>query len=319
MSSVSLRNLLGKQRAANPLDVISGSVLRFEVRLVSISGCGTSLFSSVFFFVFAKTTGILGETPNHPTTNWNGGFSRILRLVAAGTECQAHLLFLLLQTEQVPGQAEVLTVKLSRRSDVLQPPPQTPTVPRVGPSGTKPAGPASDPWWSTAADARPRGPRPLERVRSSEEWSLTCTFKEFLLLLLQPSAPVRTHTDTRRVTGRESQAASRFLFFLATCERLKRARAKLPFFYVISSFSSAMPLVDDFVNGGLLVARTGDDVFVVHGYVATQHRRRLFRLETKRRKEGSREEVSTRTRHMGDKLTDPRNSSPISITVNKAK
>ena len=45
------------------------------------------------------------------------------------------------------------------------------------------------------------------------------------------------------------------------------------------SVSRSDQLVDDFVDGGFLVARARHDVFVIRGNVAAQHRRRLFRLE----------------------------------------
>jgi len=40
-------------------------------------------------------------------------------------------------------------------------------------------------------------------------------------------------------------------------------------------------LVDNFVHGGLLVPRAGDDVLVVHGDIAAQHRGRLLGLGRK--------------------------------------
>lgn len=42
-------------------------------------------------------------------------------------------------------------------------------------------------------------------------------------------------------------------------------------------------LIDDLVYGCLLVPRSGDNVLVIHGYIAAEHRGRLFRLETKRK------------------------------------
>lgn len=43
-------------------------------------------------------------------------------------------------------------------------------------------------------------------------------------------------------------------------------------------------LIDDLVYGCLLVPRSGDDVLVIHGYIAAEHRGRLFRLETDRKR-----------------------------------
>lgn len=79
----------------------------------------------------------------------------------------------------------------------------------------------------------------------------------------------------------QGRSVCTFLFFLATRDSLQERtglgrKERCPFF--VSTF-----LIDDLVYGCLLVPWSGDNVLVIHGYIAAQHRGRLFRLETKKR------------------------------------
>lgn len=79
----------------------------------------------------------------------------------------------------------------------------------------------------------------------------------------------------------EDRSFCSFLFFLATRDSLQERtglgrKEKRPFF--VSAF-----LIDDLVYGCLLVPWSSDNVLVIHGYIAAQHRGRLFRLQPKKK------------------------------------
>lgn len=142
------------------------------------------------------------------------------------------------------------------------------------------------------------------RFTSADDWSLRlipvlsvvtssrdAKSKEFLSVHRHPAAPVnpvwygvtflRLLAEDRKTMAWRRSLSLRFCYFFGyVWQSPGRHRPREKGEMSSSSFSAF--LIDDLVYGGLLVPRSGDNVLVIHGYIAAQHRGRLFRLETER-------------------------------------
>lgn len=116
-------------------------------------------------------------------------------------------------------------------------------------------------------------------TQNPNDSSLSILPQSFSLIWSHLSASLQMTEERRCNQGRSFCS----FLFLATRDSLQERaglvrKQKCPF--VVSAF-----LIDDLVYGCLLVPWSGDNVLVIHGYITAQHRGRLFRLETKKKKE----------------------------------